>query len=81
MLKFLYNTKNKYLNTNKYIIELKIKMKNFFSERVWAKNVAAHCTWQNRVCYLIFQCQPILHSWSYAFCAKLKVLSCNKILG
>ena len=30
MLKFLYNTKNKYLNINKYIIDLKNENKRFF---------------------------------------------------
>ena len=32
MLKCLYNTKNRYLNVSKLIIELKIKTKDFFPD-------------------------------------------------
>ena len=41
MLKLLYNAKNKYLNINKQIIELKIKMKDFFPENLGQKHGCA----------------------------------------
>ena len=48
MLKFLYNTENKYLNiSNKNWIK-KLKQKIFFL-KVWAKNVGVHYTQQNTV--------------------------------
>ena len=48
MLKFLYNTKTKYLNKNTKL-NLKIKTKDFPPPKVWAKNVDVCYAWQNTV--------------------------------
>ena len=45
MLKFPYNTKDKYLNISKLKLNLKKFFKIFFL-KVWAKNVGVHYTRQ-----------------------------------
>ena len=44
MLKFLYNTRYKYLNTNKQITELKKLQQKIFFLKVWAKNMGMRYT-------------------------------------
>ena len=43
MLKFLYNTKNKYLNINNGVKKLEQKI---FFLKIWARNVGVHYTWE-----------------------------------
>ena len=51
MLKFLCNTENMYKNINKYKIECKVKMKEFFHKSL-TKNMGVCYTWQNMVIYI-----------------------------
>ena len=62
MLKFLYNTRYKYLNTNKQITELKKLQQKIFFLKVWAKNMGAHYTQEH-----------VIHRKIQYVCTKVKM--------